>query len=103
MSFERTKSDLCANEVKLDYQALLETAQTAYRLGLDAIYRCYTELRQPIRFEDIRGTWSCIQAHELETLSKRFSVVAETLFALTDGLGRSELKVVNKPEVKGEE
>ena len=102
MSFERTRSDLCADEVSLDYQALLQTTQTAYSLGLKSIYKCYQELASPVRFEDIRGTWSCIQAHALEAECKRFSVVAETLYALTEGLTRHELKIVNKPEVKEE-
>ena len=100
MSFKRTGNDLCADKVVLDYQALLRTTRIAYALELRAIGKCLQELSQYTRFEDIQGTWACIQAHNLEDEAMQFSIVAETLHALQEGLTRHEVKIANKPEIE---
>jgi hypothetical protein len=102
MGYKDTKHDLCAHTVTLDYQALVATAKVAYTLGLRTILKCYTELSEPIRYEDIQHSWSCIQARNLADESERFVVVAQTLAALMEGLDRERVKVVNKPKVTEE-
>jgi len=90
---EVTKNDLCSNSATLDYQALLRTAQSAYKLGLEEVSRHLSVLH---RFPPCGNTERYLHAGWLAQEAKTLVVVAETLSTLLEGLTREEISIVNR-------
>lgn len=94
----KTKNDLSFDLTKLDYQALLQTAEVAFAELRHEIFQQLEQLQHyPLP--------SCfyLNAHYIEGYSNQLVVVAETLHTLREGLTRHNLEVVNKPEIKEED
>ena len=89
-----TMNDLSFDQTKLDYQAMLTTAEVAHSRCLGEIYRDYQELT---RFP-LTGCFY-LSAQRLAVEAKYLVTISETLHTLREGLTRHELEVVNKPEV----
>mgnify|MGYP003396099545 CR=1 FL=1 len=95
---DATKNDLSHNEVKLDYQALLATANTAVtylsediKATLDTIFNDRMNKKYTILG---------IKAERIKQASERFQIACETLSALQGGLTRESIIIVNKPTNK---
>ena len=90
-----TKNDLSADTVKLDYRALLKTAQFAYRELRDEIDRRLVSLREADANQDDTGRY--LRAARLAKQAADLAIAADTLSALSAGRERSEKKLVNVP------
>ena len=92
-----TKNDLSYDQTRLDYQALLTTAEFAFAHGKDTLHRYLQELdRYPLT-----GCFYLTTDYMASEITY-LNIVAETLYTLREGLTRHELEVVNKPEIKEE-
>lgn len=87
----RTKHDLSYNSTKLDYQAMLATAESAFAQLREAAYRELSELQK----YPLEGCFH-LHAEWLERYAKQLTVVAETMYTLRGGLERQEVEIVNK-------
>lgn len=91
-----TQNDLSADLTKLDYQALVETAQIAF-------VKCREELNRLMhKTYEINFTKGCfyLTSEDIAKTAGQFNTVCETLHTLTEGLERSQLEIVNKPDVE---
>ena len=91
---QATKNDLSYNQTKLDYQALLDTAEIAFANTREELNKNLHSLYE----HPLKGCFY-LTTSRVETLAKQLNTVAETLYTLRGGLTREELEVVNKPEV----
>jgi len=92
-----TKHDLNAEVAKMDYQALLETAEVALTLCLEKIQRYHDSIR------DERGHYSVSQYHDAQYLhrnTKFLVTIAETLHLLKELPERPVRQFVNIPKRK---
>jgi len=90
-----TENDLSYDSTKLDYQAMLMTSKIAYSACLREIrkhHRDMTSFKPPF-IPYLSARWLADEA-------KYLVIVAETMYTLEEGLSRSQLEVVNKPDVK---
>ena len=92
---DATKNDLSHNEVKLDYQALLATANTA-------VTYLYEDIKSELNaiFDNRMNkeyTILGLKAERIKQASERFQIACETLSALQGGLTRDNIIIVNKP------
>ena len=107
---DSTKHDLSYDEVKLDYDALVKTAGTAYGLSLSKVESIIGELHQ-IEFDWLTGknkndydkthsanTHRHCAAYRLKKATENLSVAAETYSALLDGEVRNTKELINFPE-----
>lgn len=92
---EFTKNDLSYDQTKLDYQAMLTTAQIAFSHTREEINR------------HIHNTYNIsgkvnysLEAKWIKEEADKLAIIAETMDTLQGGLTRSQIEVVNKPEVK---
>ncbi len=90
----RTQHDLSCDQTKLDYQALVRTADIAFAHTRNELERCLH------RTHDIPEHNPYREGGRIYELAEQLSIVAETAHTLREGLTRSQLEIVNKPEVK---
>lgn len=91
----KTQNDLSYDSTNLDYQALITTARIAKSRGLREISRYLNNLQNfPPKSSDY------LDAQYLAEEAGYLVIVCETLHSLEGGLTRSQLEIVNKPEVK---
>jgi len=94
----KTQNDLSYDSTKLDYQALITTARIAKGRGLREIERYLSHLH------NLKSKSSdYLDAQYLEEEAGYLVIACETLHTLEGGLERSQLEIVNKPEVKEED
>ena len=93
-----TQHDLSSNEVKLDYQALVWTAEIAVGKAKQEICRYYNKIDNACLPFD--GTALRLNAQWLLSEAKCFCIACETLSALKGGLDREDVTIINKPEIK---
>jgi len=93
---EVTKNDLSYNHTKLDFEALLQTAQLAYSSRLREISARVSKLSA---YPSIGNTSRWLEAHWLAEDTKALAIIAETLSTLLEAKDREEIEIVNKPEV----
>ena len=86
-----TKNDLSAGIVKLDYQALLETATIAYVMVRDQLAR---QLNETYDFQK-SGAGVYGNAESIMKLGKDLAIAADTYIALKHGLEREEKVIIN--------
>jgi hypothetical protein len=96
-----TKNDLSFDEVKLDYKALITTAQVAVGRCIQEIERHKSEVHDALWKRDNTRLHLC--AERLAEQAKLLSVCANTLAALNEGVTRSVVTIVNKDEVPEKE
>ena len=89
-----TKHDLSYNSTKLDYMALILTAESAYASLLTSINK-----RSSILWETSDNIKRYLEAKYLERDANQLVIIAETLSTLKEGLTREELIIVNKPVI----
>lgn len=90
-----TKNDLSGNLVKLDYQALLQTA-------LFAVAHIGNELdRERDKCRRGEGVSLYLSAGRIAELGKQYAIACDTYVALKEGLEREEKELINTatPEV----
>jgi len=91
---EATKNDISSGTITLDYQALITTAEIAYRESLDVIYNHFKKLTSfPDRCSNVERY---LYAQWLSQEARGLVIVAETLSTLLEGLEREETIIVNK-------
>ncbi len=96
----RTQHDLSYDQTKLDYQALVRTADIAFAHTRNELDRCLHRTHDiPVEGQTYNPYHEGGRIYEL---AEQLSVVAETAHTLHEGLTRSQLEIVNKPEVKEE-
>ncbi len=95
--FENTKHDLSFDTVVLDYDALIQTARIAFAHSRDQVGR---HMRDTYDMNPNMNYTSASQS--ILRQARHMVTAAETLHALQEGLTRSQLEIVNKPEVKDE-
>ena len=93
----RTKHDLSYNSTKLDYQALIDTANIAVGHCVEKVSHYLSEFHKL----DVKPTPSVTQWLERE--GRYLAIANETLHTLREGLEREELEIINKPEVPSSE
>ena len=93
-----TKNDLSYDQTKLDYQAMLTTAEVAFA-GLRENIRHHLD---KLSEYPLTGCFYLTTGY-IASDAKYLNIIAETLHTLREGLTRHELEVVNKPEVKEEQ
>ena len=102
-----TKNDLCADVVTLDYATMLDVAKSAFAYSMDRLYETYREIQNTVATKqgnmDKAGVWVDIKANDLVDAAQRLRTAANMAHVLEAGLTRSEVKISNKPEVKGDE
>jgi len=94
-----TKNDLSHNEVKLDLNALLTTAQVAFYSRFNAIREEINELDN-LYFNGNSGIRRYILANNIANLSKSLPILAETLHTLEEGRSRENIVLVNEEEYR---
>lgn len=94
-----TQNDLSFNLAKLDYQAMLHTAQIACRATKMEIERLLHDTY------DLGASASKLRhtGNRLAEAAQQFAHATDTLWALDGCKEREELEVVNRPEVKEDE
>lgn len=87
---DKTQNDLCANEAKLDYQAMLTTSKIAYAHCIEEIGRHLSDMRQlkPAFLPYLSAQWLAREAEQLV-------IAAETMHTLEEGLTRETITIVN--------
>ena len=91
----RTKHDLSADTVRLDYQALIRTAAIAFMETREAVSRYLDELREM----EISNVSRSMTANWLADKADALAVAAETYSTLVGGKTRSHVDIMNKPKV----
>ena len=86
--------DVSCNWVRLNYEALLQTAKVARQSSICNIERALAEITKDDAPE---GTLVCA-AHRLEAVAKALSVAIETEEALESAAIRPELSIVRQKE-----
>ncbi len=95
-----TKHDLSYDETKLDYQALVRTADIAFVHTRNEIERLLHRTHDiPTEGQPVINSHVCGRINDL---AEQLAVSAETAHTLHEGLTRHRLKVINKPKVKEE-
>lgn len=95
---DHTQNDLSYNHTKLDYQAMVKTAQIAFASSRDGIARLIHQtydINPHVNYKLI--------GQRIKEEADRLVIAAETMYTLDGGLEREELEIVNKPEVKHED
>ena len=92
-----TQNDLSFNSTKLDYKALLTTAEIAFAHSREEINRHLSSLYK----YPLEGCFY-LEAEHIEWEAKSLHIISETMYTLREGLTRQDLEIVNKPEVKEE-
>ena len=98
--FNKTKNDLSAGIVKLDYIALLETAKNAYYLAMSDVQNVIATLNDNDRKKEPSEVCRVHTAQRLEQSVKRLATISETLAALQEGTTREDKLIVNVPPIK---
>ena len=93
-----TQHDLSSNEVKLDYQALIKTAEIAVGKAKQEVYRHHSKIDEAC-FPKFDGVALKLNAQWLLDEAKYLCIACETLSALKGGLDREDVIIINKPEV----
>jgi len=91
----KTKNDLSFDCAKVDFQAMLSTAQTAYVHSRDRIYRLLSETKSL----GVTDTTLHLNAYWIEQESALFAIAGETLATLRGAVKRGKLEIVNKPDI----
>ena len=94
MTEKRTKHDLSANVVKIDYNALLETASIAFRLARDKVHKQLNELYD----WNISNTSRSLTANWLADEAKNLAIATETYSTLAEGKTRGVKELINIPK-----
>jgi len=92
---EVTKHDLCADSVRLDWDALEMTAKIAVRRCLDNIHDYYSDI-QNILNHDTKDVRIYTSADYLLKEAKALQVASETLYTISKGRNRKEILAINK-------
>jgi hypothetical protein len=93
-----TKNDLSFNEVKLDYKALITTAEVAISGCIENINRHMNIVREASSRTD-SGTELYLHAKWLSDNANLLAICADTLAALKEGEKRNIVTIVNKDEI----
>ncbi len=86
-----TQHDLSSDGIRLDYMAMLETAQVAYYLARNEVSR-YLD-------QHLQEGYSNVYADAFVKAAHQVRIAGETMHVLTEGLTRGQLEVVNKPPI----
>jgi hypothetical protein len=89
---DNTKNDLCFNEAKLDFEAMVSVTEYAYSRTLQEIARATDKLHRT-SLEDINPVRP---ARDLKKYSAHMAVIAETLHTLYEARERDKLTIVNR-------
>ena len=91
-----TKHDLSYTEAKLDFQALVKTAEIAYVKAREEVSRRLHGLYEIELTKDNTGRYC--EANRLKETAQHLAIAAETLSVLYEARTRKILKVINKSE-----
>lgn len=91
-----TKNDLSADEVKLDYEALLKTSATAVRESLDRVVEYTGKIRESLR--ESKMTSVHLRAEWLRNHANDLAIAADTYAALAEGRSRTHKILIEPPE-----
>jgi hypothetical protein len=92
-----TKNDLCADLAKLDFEAMVFTANIAVGLLIESISGTISALRNARADNNIR---LYLEADDLKRDATALSICAATLTTLKEARTRERLEVVNKSSFK---
>jgi hypothetical protein len=93
-----TKNDLCADEAKLDLQALITTAEAACGLLVEQICKKTDKMREALRRKDLHNNTSLhLEAEWLCDDAKFLVIAAETCATLREAVTRHDITIVNRP------
>lgn len=99
-----TKHDLSAGLVRLDFQALLKTAEIAYYAKLndldDAHHSLFNMLPTSRPAESSVGISRYLKANEVRAIGEALTIAAETLYTLEESVNRERIEIVNRKVVK---
>lgn len=87
-----TKHDLSADEVAIDYQALIETAAYAF---IELREKLNRELHIMFTIGVTTHNLAC-SANAILEVSKKLAIAAETYHALVEGKSREKFAITNK-------
>jgi hypothetical protein len=90
----KTKNDLSFDEAKLDYRALIRTAEIAVSVLEQKIRQRLDKVRDSYSNRDITSLY--LEAEWLSEDAERLSLCCETLSTLWGGVDRSNITIVNK-------
>jgi hypothetical protein len=92
--------DVDGNTVKLNYNALVRTAEIAYGQLLQKVSSCLDKAYY-MKPDDLTGLH--LNASDLSQIAEKFKLVAETLSALKYGLKREIVILTNRIVTKDEQ
>ena len=92
-----TQNELSGSLVRLDYRAMLKTAQFAYRELRNSIHQAMRETYLDDSRQDDMGRYHL--AKRIADLAADFAIAADTLSALYAGCDRPTKEFVNVPPV----
>lgn len=95
---QATKNDLSHNEAKLDYSALIKTAEIAVGKSRTAIVNYANEISNEWINKKFTGVY--LNAIWLREEAQRLEIACETLATLKGGETRKNIVIVNKREIK---
>lgn len=95
-----TKHDLSFDSTKLDFQALIRTAAIAYSGMRTQIENKLSQLQHLLNDADYLDAHFPLTAESLAQDANRLSIAAATYYTLLNAQHRSQISIVNKPEVK---
>jgi hypothetical protein len=97
---QATKNDLSANEAKLDYVALVKTAEIAVGHSLEQVSYYLNEIRKDRLGNYVTGL-HC-DANNMKNEAVMLEIACETLATLRGGETRENIVIVNKKEIQAE-
>lgn len=92
-----TKNDLCADLAKLDFEAMVFTANMAVGLLIESISKTLSALRNARTDNNIR---LYLEADDLKRDAAALSICAATLTTLKEARTRERLEVVNREPMR---
>lgn len=96
----RTECDLSFDSTKLDFEALHKTANLAFGLAWRETQRLVSEIHNCNLYKDTVKPVSVTD--RLAQVTENLAYIAEVLSTIIGAMTRSELIIVNKPEVEQE-
>lgn len=97
---QATKNDLSHNEAKLDYAALVKTAEIAVGKCKADIADYVFKITDDWSKKDFTGVY--LKATWLREEAERLEIACETLATLKGGETRENIIIVNKKEIRAE-
>ena len=91
---ETTKNDLCFDQMKLDYESLIDSCKIAISQVKESIKNEISNIDYKLIYKNIDSSLYS-SANRIKALSRQLAIVTETYYTLIQGLSREDKKLIN--------